>query len=350
MQVLLCVHVPTCSTCGSQCVLCDKWNDDGTHFDHPPCIDCGQREVVFRGEKTMEKFCSWLFSHQHRDVIAIAHNAHAYDVYFLYNYLLQQSIIPNIFFKGSKIMYCHVSSALNIRLLDSSNFLNMPLSQLPKSFGLMEMKKGYFPHLYNTQENNMLESKKHLMRLPDPSYYDVNNMHKKARDKFLQWYEIHWQDPFDMDRELLEYCCSDVDILLNACWKFRKPFMDITSPHHPIDPFDYITIASLCMGTFRAKFLPKEWVVLYKKDAWDKCMHRIWDCKCPWVKARKLYRVAPIKVYMGNGSWAQVDWWEVVTHRFVKSPIGLIPPHSYARRDKYSMHTMQWILLEEKVL
>ena len=108
------VHVPTCSTCGSQCVLCDKWNDDGTHFDCPLCIDCGQREVVFRGEKTVEKFCSWLFSHQHRDVIAIAHNAHAYNVYFLYNYLLQQSIIPNIIFKGSKIMYCHVGSSLNI--------------------------------------------------------------------------------------------------------------------------------------------------------------------------------------------------------------------------------------------
>ena len=39
--------------------------------------------------------------------------------------------------------------------------------------------------------------------MPDPSYYDIDNMHKEARDKFLQWYEIHWQDPFDMDRELL---------------------------------------------------------------------------------------------------------------------------------------------------
>ena len=175
------------------------------------------------------------------------------------------------------------------------------------------------------------------MQLPDPSYYDVNNMHKEARDKFLQWYEIHWQDPFDMDRELLEYCHSDVDILLNVCWKFRKLFMDITGPHHCIDPLDYITIASLCMGTFHAKFLPEEWVVLYKKDAWDKCMHRIWDCKCPWVKARKLYGDAPIEVYMGDGSWAQVDWQEVATHRFVKSPIGLIPPHSYARRDNYSI-------------
>ena len=108
------MHKSTCSTCGHQSVPCDKWNDDSTHFDHPPCMDCSQREVGFRGEKTIEQFCSWLFSHQHRDVIAIAHDAHAYDTYFLYNCLLQQSIIPNIIFRGSKIIYCHVGSGLNI--------------------------------------------------------------------------------------------------------------------------------------------------------------------------------------------------------------------------------------------
>ena len=76
-------HESTCLSCGHQCALCDKWSDDSTHFDNTPCIHCGQREVIFRGEKTVDRFCSWLFSHQHRDVIAIAHNAHAYDAYFL---------------------------------------------------------------------------------------------------------------------------------------------------------------------------------------------------------------------------------------------------------------------------
>ena len=73
-----------------------------------------------------------------------------------------------------------MGSGLNIGLLDSLNFLNMFLSQLLKSFGLVEMKKGYFPHLYNMEDNNMLECKKWLMHLPDPSYYDVDNMHNEA--------------------------------------------------------------------------------------------------------------------------------------------------------------------------
>ena len=47
---------------------------------------------------------------------------------------------------------------MNIKILDSLNFLNMPLDKLPKSFGL----KGYFPHLYNTQEMNNLGGSKFL--------------------------------------------------------------------------------------------------------------------------------------------------------------------------------------------
>ena len=61
-------------------------------------------------------------------------------------------------------------------------------------------------------------------------------------------------------------CCRlDVDILLKACWKFRELFMHSMGPNNPVDPFDYTTITSVCMGTFRAKWLPKEWEVLLKK-------------------------------------------------------------------------------------
>ena len=305
-------HESTCSTCRHHYALCKKWNDDSTHFNHPACTQCGQREVVFRGEKTVERFCSWLFSHQHRDIIAIAHNARTYDAYFLYNYLLQQSIIPNIIFKGSKIMYCHVGSSLSIQLLDSLNFFKYAtLSAAQKFWTCGNEKKDISPTCI-TQKTITCSSQGSI------------------RDKFLQWYKIHEEEPFDMDRQLLEYCHSYVDILLNTCWKFRKLFMAMMGPHHIIDPFDYITIVSLCMGTFHAKFLPEEWLVLYKKDARNNCMHRIWDCKCSWVNARKLHGDAPIEVYMGKGSWAEVDWDKVATHHFVKSPIGLIPPYGYA--------------------
>ena len=225
----------------------NKWNKECTTFKYDPCMGCGNRKVIFHGQNTVREFCSWLFSEQHINVTVIAHNARAY---FIYNYLLTQSITPKITFRGSKIMYGKVGRGLNIKILDSLNFLNMPLDKLPKSFGLKEMKKGYFPHLYNTQQMNNLKGSKFLPHLPPLEFYDVDNMNIEKCQQFLIWYENNKHKCFDFYEELLKYCRSNVDILLNACRKFRQLYMESTGPDNPIDPFDYITIASLCMGTF----------------------------------------------------------------------------------------------------
>ena len=89
-------------------------------------------KLYFMEKNTVKEFCVWLFSEQHANVTVIAHNARAYDAYFIYNFLLMQSTTPKIIFRGSKIMYCKVGRGLNIKILDSLNFLNMPLDKLPK--------------------------------------------------------------------------------------------------------------------------------------------------------------------------------------------------------------------------
>ena len=80
-----------------------------------------------------------------------------------------------------------VGRGLNIRLLDSLNFLPMPLVSLPKGFGLTELKKGFFPHLYNTKENQDVV----LEKLPDQNYYDPDGMNKDKREEFLKWYKMN---------------------------------------------------------------------------------------------------------------------------------------------------------------
>ena len=91
-----------------------------------------------------------------------------------------------VIFSGLKIMYMNVHS-LSMRLLDSLNFLPMPLAKLPKSFGLDEKKKGYFPHFFNTKENQNAV----LPCLPDVQYYDPDSMSKEKRTEFLKWYEYN---------------------------------------------------------------------------------------------------------------------------------------------------------------
>ena len=221
----------------------------------------------------------------------------------------------------------------------------MPLDNLPKCFALKEMKKGYFPHLYNIQEMNNLEGFKFLQHLPPLQYYDVDKMNIEKCEKFLIWYENNKHKCFDFYQELLKYCRSDVEILLNACWKFRKLYMESMGPDNPIDPFDYITIASLCMGTFRAKFLPKKWKILTKSKAREGCSHNNWECLCKWKEGRKLYGDAPLEMLHSDGTWAvPID--DLIC-QFVSSPIALLPAHGYVRRDNYSQQAMQWILNEE---
>ena len=129
--------------------------------------------MVFKGYETAKEFCQWLFQEQHSNFTVIAHNSKAYDAYFLYKYILDNSMAPDpIIFSGSKIMYMKVGRSLNIRIIDSLNFLPMPLASFPKSFELTELKKGFFPHFFNLPENcNVI-----LPHLPHSSYYDPDSM------------------------------------------------------------------------------------------------------------------------------------------------------------------------------
>ena len=72
---------------------------------------------------------------------------------------------------GSKFMSIGVPQC-KIRILDSINFSPMALEKFPDSFRLTEMAKGYFPHLFNTMENQNTS----LPSLPDVKYYKPGGM------------------------------------------------------------------------------------------------------------------------------------------------------------------------------
>ena len=339
----------TCNNCGSRCMICDKFNKDENEFERYPCVG----QMIFKGPNTQEEFCKWLISTQHKDFTVIAHNARGYDSYFIYDYLFANSHTPDpVIFSGSKIMYMRVSTGgMNIRLLDSLNFLPMPLAQLPKSFGLEELKKGFFPHFFNTPDNQ----EDILLNLPDMKYYDPDSMSKERRKEFIEWYEIHKHDTFCFQKEMQEYCISDVDILLQACWKFRqlledqtgkkKEIQDIenmismTISEHAIDCFSFLTIASVCMGIFRGKFRKETGSVLIKEDSKHDCKHDK-NCVCEWVEARKIDASSPLEV-LWKGKWEPRSKFNIIKEKFVKSPIGLVPTYGYGCKDSHSKESIE---------
>ncbi|GBN97162.1 hypothetical protein AVEN_10440-1 [Araneus ventricosus] len=157
--------------------------------------------MVFKGYDSLKDFCSWLFSPVHKNFTAIAHNMKRFDGQFIMVWMLEQGAAPGAIPNESKLMAV-MHTALNIKIIDSFNFLPMALSKLPSFFGLSELlKKGFFPHLFNCRDNQQ-----YFGSFPDAKYFIPDQMSSKVRDKFLAWYEAQKGEIFDFQAEMLSYC------------------------------------------------------------------------------------------------------------------------------------------------
>jgi hypothetical protein len=105
-----------------------------------------------------------------------------------------------------------------MKFIGSYNFMSQPLSTFPETFGLTELKKGYFPHWLNTTENET-----YVGPIPDIKYYghttvkeckkcEAEDMckHLYTKNHFLQWH-----------KELVEE---------DYVFDFRKEIVSIVSP------------------------------------------------------------------------------------------------------------------------
>ncbi|KAG1651986.1 putative DNA polymerase [Nymphon striatum] len=233
----LCIALKICHECINNVGSCANCGDSNNNNNSYHIFD--------KGEETVDIFCNWLFDEQNKGYVCIAHNAKGYDSHFCISYLMRNSIKPEVIFTGSKIMLLHVRRGLNIRLIDSLNFMKMGLKDLPKCFGLTGSKKGDFPHLFNRTENQNYKGK-----YPDLKYYNTGSMKSTEREHFLKWYEEVKDETFDFKKELVAYCLNDVEILAKSCIKFRELFMDAAG----VDPLQTITVSSACIASFRSKF------------------------------------------------------------------------------------------------
>lgn len=349
-----------CDECGSRCSICCVTSGKEKEYERKPCLGCGKREIVFKGERTNENFCKWLINKQHKNTTVIAHNAKAYDTYFIYEHCLANGINPEpIIFSGSKIMYMKVGEGLNMRFIDSVNFLPMPLASLPKSFDLQEMKKGYFPHLFNLPCNQNVI----LPRLPEEKFYDPDSMNSDKRKIFKEWYMKNVECEFNFEREIYEYCVSDVSILRKACLKFRNLVKKITGTestcYNPdlmdyetvqfgmIDPFGFLTIASVCLGIFRAKYLKERWSILTAEESIKNptCSHE-WDCVCKWIEGRKLSADSELEVLI-NGKWVDVKQVHTLKCKFMSSPIAVLSSNNFGKGINHSKESIEWLMYLE---
>lgn len=232
----LCIFVQRCDSCmdnNADLVCCEK---------------CGVRLQKLSSTQCIESFMHHILSirKKFRKVVVIAHNGQSFDHQFLLRYVLEETVLkPKLIMRGTKIILLEIS---NVRFIDSINYFPMALSKLPKAFDLPSIfKKGYFPYLFNTVNNqNYIGSR------PGIEYYDSDSMYEPDRLEFLQWYEKQKHNTFNMKEELESYCTNDVLILMMACLKFRKMFLEECK----VCPFtEACTIASACNKVYRRNFL-----------------------------------------------------------------------------------------------
>jgi hypothetical protein len=113
-------------------------------------------------------------------VVAIAHNAKAYNLHFILNRTIILKWQPELIMNGQKIVSMEVEY---LHFLQSVSYLPMPLRKLPQAFGLSATKSWYL-HFFNTKENM-----DYIGPIPDISYYGADAMSDAERSEFLEWYE-----------------------------------------------------------------------------------------------------------------------------------------------------------------
>ena len=197
-------------------------------------------EFIFRD---LDSFCRFIFSERFEGWTFLAHSLKGFDGTFVLRWLVQKGIKPKTILNGSKIMSLNIPS-LGIRMIGSINFVPLPLKLFPKTFGLEEMKKGWFPHRFNKPVNQ-----NYVEKIPNVLCYDASMKDGDLKD-FLKWHEKQ-DGEFDFQKELLEYCQNDVDILRRSMSKFREDFIDLEN----IDPLRYVTFVSVCTAIFLGNYM-----------------------------------------------------------------------------------------------
>ena len=217
----------------------------------------GDDPPPFFGEDAIDQFCQWAICDERSGMTFVAHNLKRYDGYFVLHWLLRHSTHnPDVIANGGALFEIRIPQ-LNIRFIDSINFLSSSLAELPVMFGKEnEFAKGFFPHRFNKPANY-----DYVGKIPDVEDYDEKWMSAKRKEEFWEWYNEKNSDQtyiFNFRQELEFYCKLDTTVLRECCEAFRRVFFEATT----VNPFESVTIASACNKVYRKLYLQPKTIAI----------------------------------------------------------------------------------------
>ena len=199
-------------------------------------------------------------SDSEREIIIIFHNFKGFDSVFILNELYQQQReVTEQLTVGAKVLSFKSGP---LKFIDSLSFLPMPLAAFSNTFNLTELKKGFFPHLFNLPHHQ-----NYVGRIPDLEFYDPDGMLPHKKEELLRWHshQVQANVPFDFKHEMIEYCKSDVALLKAGCINFQQEF----ESHAGFNPMQTcITIASACNKYWRMHHLEPNTIAVEPLRGW----------------------------------------------------------------------------------
>ena len=269
--------------------------------------------IRFPGPYCTRDFLEWLDTltlNDTRQVNVLAHNFQGYDGYFVVHQYHSDNRISQQLRNGCKLLEVKHD---RIRFIDSLSFFQMPLSAFPKTFGLTELKKGYFPHKFNIRDNQT-----YVGIVPVLDYYMPETMSPEGKQALEKWHQEQREKEvvFDFQKELVEYCESDVRLLKQGCLTFKRLF----EAQAGFNPFDNITIASACnmdlrMNRMIHNSIASEPTLGWKKNNINQSKVAIeWLTWCQQHQAPHIQHAKKCGEYRIPGTKLHVDGFDVTTH------------------------------------
>ena len=199
-------------------------------------------------------------SDSEREIIIVFHNFKGFDSVFILNELYrQQRDVTEQLTQGAKVLSFKSGP---LQFIDSLSFLPMPLASFASTFNLTELKKGFFPHLFNLPHHQ-----NYVGRIPDIEFYDPDSMKPEKKEELTRWHahQVLRNVPFDFQHEMIEYCKSDVALLKAGCVKFQQEF-ESQAGFNPME--SCITIASACNKYWRMHHLEPNTIAVEPLRGW----------------------------------------------------------------------------------
>lgn len=253
-------HTPNLCVSNIVCDACINISDDDFN-----CDECGERVQIFKRDPensnaVVDNFLAYVFlKSQTFRITAIAHNAKSFDSIFILRRIFDtQKVKPFMIFTGTKVL---LISLKNVRFIDSLNFVQAGLSKIPKMFALdCDIRKGNFPHLFNTTSNQS-----YIGPYPDIRFYEPDSMDESQKNDLIAWYATKVNATFDFQTELEIYCKQDVKILRLFVVKLAlQAFTETTIAIFQ----ESITIASFVSKVYRKQFYTPDSIAVIPKNGY----------------------------------------------------------------------------------